>query len=211
MESHITRLFPGPQLCPLPLPTPVLTLSFHRPQGKSYLYFTQFKAELRGAEIEYAMAYVSVGHGNLRTKGPTGPQIPFTAGDRTLGHSATLLIPRVLTQVEGISGRPTMWVVPAEWLEEPGWPPSAPFPRAVNDRLFPQSTRALSSLTKCVFGNQGDRPTAWALLGLLPGNTTSILASMPGFRPQCPGDKTEGAGGDFFLHDVCLLKCSVLF
>lgn len=30
-----------------------------RPQGKSYLYFTQFKAEVRGAEIEYAMAYVS--------------------------------------------------------------------------------------------------------------------------------------------------------
>ncbi|ERE72235.1 putative UPF0556 protein C19orf10 like protein [Cricetulus griseus] len=29
----------------------------NEPQGKSYLYFTQFKAELRGAEIEYAMAY----------------------------------------------------------------------------------------------------------------------------------------------------------
>uniref|UniRef100_A0A8I5YCH2 Myeloid-derived growth factor n=1 Tax=Rattus norvegicus TaxID=10116 RepID=A0A8I5YCH2_RAT len=28
-----------------------------KPQGKSYLYFTQFKAELQGAEIEYAMAY----------------------------------------------------------------------------------------------------------------------------------------------------------
>ncbi|KAL0611658.1 Myeloid-derived growth factor [Plecturocebus cupreus] len=28
-----------------------------QPQGKSYLYFTQFKAEVRGAEIEYAMAY----------------------------------------------------------------------------------------------------------------------------------------------------------
>ncbi|XP_004865783.1 myeloid-derived growth factor isoform X2 [Heterocephalus glaber] len=28
-----------------------------RPQGKSYLYFTQFKAEVHGAEIEYAMAY----------------------------------------------------------------------------------------------------------------------------------------------------------
>lgn len=32
-----------------------------RPQGKSYLYFTQFKAEVRGAEIEYGMAYVSAG------------------------------------------------------------------------------------------------------------------------------------------------------
>lgn len=33
------------------------TCTVWRPQGKSYLYFTQFKAELRGAEIEYAMAY----------------------------------------------------------------------------------------------------------------------------------------------------------
>lgn len=30
-----------------------------RPQGKSYLFFTQFKAEVRGAKIEHAMAYVS--------------------------------------------------------------------------------------------------------------------------------------------------------
>ncbi|XP_007949295.1 myeloid-derived growth factor [Orycteropus afer afer] len=28
-----------------------------QPQGKSYLYFTQFKAEVQGAEIEYGMAY----------------------------------------------------------------------------------------------------------------------------------------------------------
>lgn len=34
---------------------------FHeRPQGKSYLFFTQFKAEIKGAKIEYATAYVSV-------------------------------------------------------------------------------------------------------------------------------------------------------
>uniref|UniRef100_A0A8C0XNU4 Myeloid-derived growth factor n=1 Tax=Castor canadensis TaxID=51338 RepID=A0A8C0XNU4_CASCN len=33
------------------------TCTIWRPQGKSYLYFTQFKAEVRGAEIEYAMAY----------------------------------------------------------------------------------------------------------------------------------------------------------
>lgn len=30
-----------------------------RPQGKSYLFFTQFKAELTGTKIEYANAYVS--------------------------------------------------------------------------------------------------------------------------------------------------------
>ncbi|XP_006896501.1 PREDICTED: UPF0556 protein C19orf10 homolog [Elephantulus edwardii] len=28
-----------------------------RPQGKSYLYFTQFKAEVQGAKIEHGMAY----------------------------------------------------------------------------------------------------------------------------------------------------------
>lgn len=59
------------------------TCTVWRPQGKSYLYFTQFKAELRGAEIEYAMAYVSTSHRDLGTKGPAGPQIPFTAEDRT--------------------------------------------------------------------------------------------------------------------------------
>ncbi|XP_048197947.1 myeloid-derived growth factor [Perognathus longimembris pacificus] len=34
-----------------------LTCTIWRPQGKSYLYFTEFRAEVRGAEIEYAMAY----------------------------------------------------------------------------------------------------------------------------------------------------------
>lgn len=50
---------------PRQLSTPAPTLSPHRPQGKSYLYFTQFKAEVRGAEIEYAMAYVSASHRDL--------------------------------------------------------------------------------------------------------------------------------------------------
>ncbi|NWH58796.1 MYDGF factor, partial [Geococcyx californianus] len=31
--------------------------SVWRPQGKSYLFFTQFKAEVKGAKIEYATAY----------------------------------------------------------------------------------------------------------------------------------------------------------
>lgn len=31
-----------------------------RPQGKSYLFFTEFKAELKGTKIEYANAYVSM-------------------------------------------------------------------------------------------------------------------------------------------------------
>ncbi|XP_070128639.1 myeloid-derived growth factor isoform X2 [Equus caballus] len=33
------------------------TCTIWRPQGKSYLYFTQFRAEVRGAEVEYGMAY----------------------------------------------------------------------------------------------------------------------------------------------------------
>lgn len=86
----------------------MLTLSFHRPQGKSYLYFTQFKAELRGAEIEYAMAYVSAGCGDPRMKGTAGPQMPFTAKDRTPCHSATLLTPRAPIQVRISVGGP-LW------------------------------------------------------------------------------------------------------
>lgn len=30
-----------------------------RPSGRSYLFFTQFKTELKGAKVEYASAYVS--------------------------------------------------------------------------------------------------------------------------------------------------------
>lgn len=49
-----------------------------RPQGKSYLYFTQFKAEVQGAEIEYGMAYVSGSLGGLR--GPGGVHSHCTPG-----------------------------------------------------------------------------------------------------------------------------------
>uniref|UniRef100_A0A8C8HHM8 Myeloid-derived growth factor n=1 Tax=Oncorhynchus tshawytscha TaxID=74940 RepID=A0A8C8HHM8_ONCTS len=35
----------------------LFSCSVWRPQGKSYLFFTQFKAELKGAKIEYASAY----------------------------------------------------------------------------------------------------------------------------------------------------------
>lgn len=40
-----------------------------RPHGKSYLYFTQFRAEVRGAEIEYGMAYVSTARMGVRSQG----------------------------------------------------------------------------------------------------------------------------------------------
>ncbi|NXU85204.1 MYDGF factor, partial [Xiphorhynchus elegans] len=42
---------------PPSLPLTKTLLSPFRPQGKSYLFFTQFKAEVKGAKIEYAMAY----------------------------------------------------------------------------------------------------------------------------------------------------------
>ncbi|NXA53484.1 MYDGF factor, partial [Nothocercus julius] len=35
----------------------LFSCSVWRPQGKSYLFFTQFKAEVKGAKIEYAMPY----------------------------------------------------------------------------------------------------------------------------------------------------------
>uniref|UniRef100_A0A3B5KZU5 Myeloid-derived growth factor n=1 Tax=Xiphophorus couchianus TaxID=32473 RepID=A0A3B5KZU5_9TELE len=35
----------------------MFSCSVWRPQGKSYLFFTQFKAELKGAKIEYANAF----------------------------------------------------------------------------------------------------------------------------------------------------------
>ncbi|KAJ6654482.1 hypothetical protein lerEdw1_006903 [Lerista edwardsae] len=35
----------------------LFSCSIWRPQGKSYLFFTQFKAEVKGAKIEYGMAY----------------------------------------------------------------------------------------------------------------------------------------------------------
>lgn len=42
------------------LPLWVFSFLIQRPQGKSYLFFTQFKAEIKGAKIEYASAYVSI-------------------------------------------------------------------------------------------------------------------------------------------------------
>lgn len=42
--------------------------SCSRPKGKSYLFFTQFKVELKGAKIEYANAYVSIKETHLLVK-----------------------------------------------------------------------------------------------------------------------------------------------
>ncbi|XP_042335138.1 myeloid-derived growth factor [Sceloporus undulatus] len=41
----------------------LFSCSVWRPQGKSYLFFTQFKADVKGAKIEYAMAYSTAASG----------------------------------------------------------------------------------------------------------------------------------------------------
>ncbi|XP_060641178.1 myeloid-derived growth factor [Anolis sagrei] len=41
----------------------LFSCSVWRPQGKSYLFFTQFRAEVTGAKIEYAMAYSAAASG----------------------------------------------------------------------------------------------------------------------------------------------------
>ncbi|XP_062815684.1 myeloid-derived growth factor [Anolis carolinensis] len=41
----------------------LFSCSVWRPQGKSYLFFTQFRAEVTGAQIEYAMAYSAAASG----------------------------------------------------------------------------------------------------------------------------------------------------
>lgn len=44
----------------------LFSCSIWRPQGKSYLFFTQFKAEIKGAKIEYAAAYSQSAVGGQR-------------------------------------------------------------------------------------------------------------------------------------------------
>ncbi|XP_032992452.1 myeloid-derived growth factor [Lacerta agilis] len=44
----------------------LFSCSVWRPQGKSYLFFTQFKGEVKGAKIEYGMAYSTAAAGGQR-------------------------------------------------------------------------------------------------------------------------------------------------
>ncbi|XP_066062007.1 myeloid-derived growth factor [Chamaea fasciata] len=55
-----------------------------RPQGKSYLFFTQFKAEVKGAKIEYAMAYSQAAVG-AQSDVPL-KQEEFEITDTTVSH-----------------------------------------------------------------------------------------------------------------------------
>lgn len=60
----------------------LFSCSVWRPQGKSYLFFTQFKAELKGTKIEYANAYsqtAAAGQSDVALKPGE-----FTIGDSTV-------------------------------------------------------------------------------------------------------------------------------
>ncbi|XP_041791717.1 myeloid-derived growth factor [Chelmon rostratus] len=63
----------------------LFSCSVWRPQGKSYLFFTQFKAELKGAKIEYANAYSQTASAGQKDV-PLKPE-EFTVGDSTVTHA----------------------------------------------------------------------------------------------------------------------------
>ncbi|CAG08012.1 unnamed protein product [Tetraodon nigroviridis] len=63
----------------------LFSCSVWRPKGKSYLFFTQFKAELKGAKIEYANAYSqtsAAGQGDV----PLSPE-EFNVGETTVSQN----------------------------------------------------------------------------------------------------------------------------
>ncbi|XP_043985313.1 myeloid-derived growth factor [Gambusia affinis] len=60
----------------------LFSCSVWRPQGKSYLFFTQFKAELKGAKIEYANAFSETAVTGQRDV-PLKPD-EFTVGESTV-------------------------------------------------------------------------------------------------------------------------------
>uniref|UniRef100_A0A3Q4HH07 Myeloid-derived growth factor n=1 Tax=Neolamprologus brichardi TaxID=32507 RepID=A0A3Q4HH07_NEOBR len=62
----------------------LFSCSVWRPQGKSYLFFTQFKAELKGTKIEYANAYSQSAAGG-QSDVPLKPE-EFTIGESTVTH-----------------------------------------------------------------------------------------------------------------------------
>ncbi|XP_012733300.2 myeloid-derived growth factor [Fundulus heteroclitus] len=60
----------------------LFSCSVWRPQGKSYLFFTQFKAELKGAKVEYANAFSQTAAAGQRDV-PLKPE-EFTVGESTV-------------------------------------------------------------------------------------------------------------------------------
>uniref|UniRef100_A0A4W5RE28 Myeloid-derived growth factor n=1 Tax=Hucho hucho TaxID=62062 RepID=A0A4W5RE28_9TELE len=71
----------------------LFSCSVWRPQGKAYLFLTQFKAELKGAKIEYASAYSQTAAGGQRDV--TLKEDEFTVGDST-GEMTSLLTAELL-------------------------------------------------------------------------------------------------------------------
>ncbi|XP_037554015.1 myeloid-derived growth factor [Nematolebias whitei] len=63
----------------------LFSCSLWRPQGKSYLFFTQFKAELKGTKIEYANAYSQTAAGG-QSDVPLKPE-EFIVGESTVTHN----------------------------------------------------------------------------------------------------------------------------
>uniref|UniRef100_A0A1A8PQE7 Chromosome 19 open reading frame 10 n=1 Tax=Nothobranchius rachovii TaxID=451742 RepID=A0A1A8PQE7_9TELE len=63
----------------------LFSCSVWRPQGKSYLFFTQFKAELKGTKIEYANAYSQTAAGG-QSDVPLKPE-EFNVGESTVTHN----------------------------------------------------------------------------------------------------------------------------
>ncbi|XP_023674729.1 myeloid-derived growth factor [Paramormyrops kingsleyae] len=59
----------------------LFSCSVWRPQGKSYLFFTQFKAEVKGAKIEYASAFSQAGVGGQK-------DVPLKEEEYVTGESA---------------------------------------------------------------------------------------------------------------------------
>ncbi|KAF3690909.1 Myeloid-derived growth factor [Channa argus] len=63
----------------------LFSCSVWRPQGKSYLFFTQFKAEMKGTKIEYANAYSQTAAGGQSDVPLKREEI--TIGDSTVTHT----------------------------------------------------------------------------------------------------------------------------
>ncbi|MBN3303187.1 myeloid-derived growth factor [Amia ocellicauda] len=62
----------------------LFSCSVWRPQGKSYLFFTQFKAEVTAAKIEYASAFSQAAVGGQRDIALKEEE--YTVGDSTVTH-----------------------------------------------------------------------------------------------------------------------------
>uniref|UniRef100_A0A4W5N1Z4 Myeloid-derived growth factor n=1 Tax=Hucho hucho TaxID=62062 RepID=A0A4W5N1Z4_9TELE len=93
----------------------LFSCSVWRPQGKSYLFFTQFKAELKGAKIEYASAYSQTAAGGQRDV--TLREDEFTVGDST-GEMTSPLTADLLHSICLSQQLKTPGFYPFVWNEE---------------------------------------------------------------------------------------------